>query len=92
MSLFRSEISKHLTQPNPEVSRLSARTYPGMAHFAGTGPDNANCGKCRNFGAGRSKNRPCLKFIKMMNGVTGALIPPSAAACKYYDAKQEPLL
>ena len=92
MSLFRSDISRFLTQPNPEVSSMSAQTYPGMAHFAGTGPDNSHCEKCRFFGPGRSKNKPCNKYTAMMNGILGPLVPPNAAGCEYFDPKQKPLL
>jgi hypothetical protein len=36
----------HLTSINPEFERQVARTRPGMAHFAGTGPFAVTCGDC----------------------------------------------
>jgi len=41
----------------PEVERAIQDSAPGMAHFAGTGPDGKTCGQCKNRGYRReSKN------------------------------------
>jgi hypothetical protein len=70
-------------------------TYPGMAHFAGTGPLGATCAACHYFQSDRSKpHKPqrCATFIELMIGRKGKLptckVPPNAMACKYFCANE----
>lgn len=36
----------HLTEPNPKLAAMAAATHPGMAHWAGTGPEGTRCTSC----------------------------------------------
>ena len=63
-------------------------TYPGMAHWAGSGPF-ATCQLCAHWGGKKEKDKkpkagPCWKF-KRLTGKVGAPVPPEAAACKYFE-------
>lgn len=87
---------RNMTAPNPELEQLERTTRPGMAHWAGTGPDGASCGKCLNFGdvpsdgEGSRMNRDrCKKYLQMTGNIGGRL-PKKTAACKYFEAATEP--
>jgi hypothetical protein len=76
--------------------RVARATYPGMAHFAGSGPPQKTCRECsfwdhghhdyRAAGKQRGLIKParCRKFRALMNAV-GAKIPDDAAACRHFD-------
>lgn len=53
---------------------------PGMAHFAGTGPEGATCGDCnaRTVLDGR-----CSVYRDLMKA-RGAKVPAGSAACRHY--------
>jgi len=80
----------HLTSTNPELERAAAKTYPGMAHWAGSGPAGETCGKCLNYGdigddgGSRIKRNRCLKYYAMMDRV-GGVIPAGTAACRHFE-------
>ncbi len=100
MTLFKDHISDHLT-PAP-ADHAARRTFPGMVHFAGSGPAGSTCRECL-FWAHikddyRSKNgsyrgviKPaiCKKFKQMMQ-TEGNQIPDDAAACKYFEENPTP--
>lgn len=102
MSLFKESIQDHLTAAPIDV--LARASYPGMAHFAGTGPRGSTCRECIFFDHGphdyRSKNgkhrgliepAKCKKY-QQITMQAGAKIPDDAAACKYFDANPTPPL
>jgi len=70
---------KHLTSTNPELEELVRNTPRGMAHWSGTGPADATCGKCRFL----VKDR-CSEFAQMMSK-QGGKIPPETPACRYFE-------
>lgn len=94
MSIQRDPLSLKLTAaPIDKHARVS---HPGMAHFAGTGPDNMTCRQCLSFQhkpySYRSKTgkyrglimpAPCAKY-KAITGAVGAAVPDDAPACKYF--------
>jgi hypothetical protein len=71
-------------------------TEPGMAHFAGTGPDGATCGQCKfrgywrermngsGFPIGGSRSQACAKFHSLTGG-HGPAINKNLRACKYFE-------
>ena len=70
-------------------------TRPGMASFAGTGPDNQTCKQCdfhhrretrtpHNLGQGK-----CLKYALLM-GVEGPQFPNTSRACRHFVEKIYP--
>jgi hypothetical protein len=98
MSLFKDSIQDHLTAG--PVDQQARATYPGMAHFAGTGPHLATCRECLFWEHGthdyRAKNgkwrgliepAACRKF-RTFTGQRGDKIPDDAAACKYFDRNE----
>lgn len=87
-----------LTNPplrQPGLAEKVAATYPGQAHWAGTGPADTYCGKCVHFGGDGWHPGPCRKFEKIMRAgvrkgarIPKHKIPASARSCRYYEAKK----
>lgn len=83
-----------MTIINPELEKAEARTAPGMAHWAGTGPAGATCGKCAfygyayvdKYGDARRKQSACGMFFKMMmQKQHGDSLDPQQIGCKYFE-------
>lgn len=83
-----------LTAPNKEIDRQQRKTFPGMAHFAGTGPDGKCCKDCLHWytlSRGGNKihdtrtDRPCWKYKRMTDDKVDRRIMPGASACKYFE-------
>ena len=72
--------TRFLTSPNPEFDHKVKKTMPGMAHFAGTGPEGTTCGQCL-FRVGRRKVWRCEKFQR-----NGPPIKANLESCKYFEA------
>lgn len=69
---------------------------PGMAYFAGTGPQGKTCGDCmwrgyyRMRGNGNSyKTTGCEKF-RGMTGRHGPVVAADNKSCKYFETKGLP--
>lgn len=87
-------------------SRLQADTYPGMAHWGGTGPANKRCMECRYFKAsgsnqgylstGELASGRCGKYSEMMTNpfgkkkLRGPTFPYFALACRYFEESKNP--
>lgn len=95
----------HLTVTDPAFEVQRQKTWPGMAHFAGTGPLYATCRECvfwDNCGAdpgyyaasgrkrGGIKPRSCRKYQTMMNGEQGPGVPHNSMACKHFARNDTP--
>lgn len=95
----------HLTVLDPAFEAKRNRTYPGMAHFAGTGPAGSSCRLClfwtgcgfedgwyakKGKHGGKLKPRSCAKHRELMQGDIGPAIPYDAAACKYFSESPAP--
>lgn len=83
-------MSKHLTEPNQELARLVRATPHGMAHWAGTGPAGATCGRCTHYGysvwTGHRKPNNCALYYSRM-GVHGRRpLPETTPSCKYFES------
>ena len=85
----------------PELAAQIARTYPGMAHFADTGPFGATCGECTFYGCWKQRRNTageivsttkvegaCAKF-HALTGKLGAAVPPGASACRHFERSRE---
>jgi hypothetical protein len=72
---------------------------PGMAHFAGTGPDGETCNTCKHFAGWKRKYKEraqalgpgrCRQFIKLTRAATGRrrvprlIIPLGTPACRHH--------
>lgn len=80
---------------------------PGMAHFAGTGPDGKTCGDCRLRGVWRDRqkysddrgrwedvrsyNGSCSMF-KKLTGKFGPVVQKAWRACRYFEQKDKGFL
>ena len=81
-----------LTQPDKDLVNKINSTFPGSAHWAGTGPIGTTCRECVSFdfhgyfstGGGLIKPAACLKYKQMMNGKDGPKIPHEQKSCKYF--------
>jgi hypothetical protein len=94
VSLFKEPISGFLT--TAPFDRVARETHPGMAHFAGTGPQQKTCRECSFWDHGENDYRAsgnyrglikparCRKFRALMN-VDGARIPDETAACRHFN-------
>jgi hypothetical protein len=92
----------HLTDPGgrPSSHMLNA-SYPGMAHFALTGPPGMTCRNCEHWtgcgllqsfypaGGGILKPRACEKYMALM-GKPRHAVPHYAAACRHFVLNPHP--
>lgn len=98
MSLFKESLQDHLTAAPIDV--LARASYPGMAHFAGTGPHGSTCRECifwahgpHDYRAKGGKYRgliepaTCKKYQQIVMQ-QGSKVPDDAAACKYFDRNE----
>lgn len=97
MGLIRGKTK--LTMLDSNLERQRDQTWPGMAHFAGTGIARFTCRQCGHWTgcgvesgyhpangkfSGLIKPRPCEKYATMMGVVAGPAVPHDARACKYF--------
>jgi hypothetical protein len=75
---------RNLTNTYPaELEAQARQTFPGMAHFAGTGPFATACRDCVFY---NNKTRRCEKYFQLTRR-KGASFPNSAPSCKYFDRR-----
>jgi hypothetical protein len=80
------------------AGRRAMETYPGQAHFAGSGPAGTTCRECRfwqppsglrtyTYFTGSRLLKPCrcLKRPQIKGGEIGGEVPHNAASCKYFE-------
>lgn len=88
-------VREHLTLGHGALERNIRKSFAGMAHFAGTGPDDKTCRECQFWrsegwsAGGPLKAGACAKFRQMMQK-PGPKVPHSASACKYFDENPMP--
>jgi hypothetical protein len=83
---------RNLTVVDPVLERAEMNTAPGMAHWAGSGPEGSVCGKCRSFGYEfvkpngdhSFKRSACGKFYTMTHRNGGSL-DERQSGCKYFE-------
>ena len=74
------------------------RTHPGMAHWAGTGPEGKTCRECADYCWGGRYLASSGKHAKgelipaKCRKGTGGKFPHFARACKYFDPNPNPPL
>jgi hypothetical protein len=81
-----------LTIIDSTLERAEMQTAPGMAHWAGSGPENAKCGDCIFYGYGYQKTSgdatrktsSCGKFWRM-TGRHGGSLDKKQIGCKYFE-------
>jgi hypothetical protein len=92
--------SDHLTRGyGPALASQIARTKPGQAHWADTGPFATVCKDCAHYGYHRQgykrgggtltttfRPRACGKFHSL-TGKHGPNFPEDTLACKYFERR-----
>lgn len=104
MGLVAGDLASHFTQVDPAFEQKRNKTQPGMAHFAGSGPEGLTCRQCEHWtGCGQEsgyyakngkhggvlKPRSCAKYQRLMQGEVGPGVPHETSACKYFDVNME---
>ncbi len=90
-------MTDHLTNPHPEKFK---RLIPGMASWAGWGPDGMTCRHCEDFisnghysrtshHVGAPKDGKC-RVTKRYYGREGASFSPHSAACNKFVEAEKP--
>lgn len=97
--------NQHLTIVDPKTETARRRTWPGMAHWAATGPAGKTCRECifwtdcggqagyyarRGMSGGGLKPRSCKKHQELMRGEVGNRVPHHVESCKYFEQNPEP--
>ena len=90
------EKAAHLTRGHsPALAMQIAKTRPGMAHWAASGPPGATCADCDHLGYWRKvqdaagnvvstrRCHGCAKFFAL-TGRHGPVVPKHAEACRYF--------
>jgi hypothetical protein len=78
------------------------KTFGGMAHFAGTGPEGKTCRECIHWAYKRDgyhaksgkhanmiKPQRCLRYSQLSQGKAGEAVPAQASACKYFEQSDQ---
>lgn len=85
-------VPDYMVSTNPGLEAQRRATPPGaMAHWSGSGPRGAVCGKCLEFGdigdddGTHIKRNRCHKYHQLM-GKIGEAILPNTPACKYFES------
>lgn len=83
-----------LTEDNREQR---ASTYPGMAHWGGSGPTGTRCKDCWFFDAEKPQTDlrmgvavirgHCRKFQELMNQTRALKFPAWAPSCRYFKSE-----
>ena len=85
---------------DPVLAAQIAKTRPGMAHWAGSGPFGRTCGDCsyltywqqiRNTAdniVGTKRRHGCAKFRELTDR-HGPVVPKHAEACRYFAPRDE---
>lgn len=98
MNIFIDALSDKLT----DLDSGQFDSFPGMAHFAGTGPRGLTCRECRHWHhesfayyartgkwGGLIKPALCAKY-KALTGKQGAAVPNDAASCRHFVINDKP--
>lgn len=92
-------LTPHMTiAQGDEVARMQAMSVPGIAHWAGSGPEGKTCRECTFWSCSKSykrnegqlEPRRCRKFPRLSGGTLGAGVPHDTAACKWFGQAASP--
>jgi len=82
----------------PELIQQIRNTAPGMAHFAGSGPQGRCCRECKSWNYERSirnrsgevvrteRHKGCQQFERL-SGRRGPQINPQLLACRHFQER-----
>lgn len=92
---------EHGTIPyNEKMAQYQRETVPGMAHWAGSGPDGKTCRECANclssgyyakrgMGGGNLKPIGCSKFAALLQ-TKPIKFPHEKRACRFFEQSAAP--
>jgi hypothetical protein len=99
--MARLDLNRTLTKMHSDIVEHQIRsTHVGQAHFGHTGPFGATCKECELWGYYQQirdrdgvllkavHRRGCKKYLEL-TGKHGAIVPASAAACRYFQRREE---
>jgi hypothetical protein len=99
--MARLDLTPSLTSIHSDLLEHQLRTtHKGMAHFANTGPFGATCSECEHWGYYKeirdrdgvllkaTRRHGCEKFYEL-TGQHGDIVPANAAACRYFERKND---
>lgn len=70
------------------ISKLSmASSVPGMAYFAGTGPEETVCGQCQHWVLPEGKRKHICAEFRRMTKDDAMAVPRLTPSCKYFEKK-----
>jgi hypothetical protein len=81
---------------DPALARLIQWSWPGMAHWAASGPSSTTCGQCSYFGywqqihnasgdiISTKYRKDCCGRYHSLTGRHGPAVPASAASCRHF--------
>jgi ribosomal protein L32 len=77
-------VTPYRTCPDSEFDRRVRTTAPGMAHFAGTGPQGTTCDGCAHL---TLRHRVCRQYERI-SGRHGTPLPPAQESCRYFTVRE----
>jgi hypothetical protein len=85
-------ILKELGLFEAPADKLARQSFPGMAHFGGSGPRGQTCKQCKLWDNDPIKSPDetkarCKKYKALTNKL-GNPVPGVAQACKYFDPRK----
>jgi hypothetical protein len=96
----KARASRYLTEGYPpELAAQMRATYPGQAHWAGSGPNGKTCGECCYLGYFKQRRNAsgdtirsehtggCRRYFEL-TGEHGPVVPTTAGACRHFETKQ----
>ena len=77
-----------LKHDNDATTRQIRATVPGMAHWAGTGPEGMCCGDCRYLIPRGNLGYGCEMYLRMMRKWTQNDIPRQTRSCRHFEKRE----
>jgi hypothetical protein len=82
-------LQSFLTEASTVARGDMARTVPGMAHFAGTGPSGATCAHCVHWqNSVHGRKHICRKHEDLMGRSSTKPVPGTTPSCRYFGRGQ----
>jgi hypothetical protein len=83
---------------DPALAAQIAKTWPGQAHWAGSGPPGLVCGQCGHLGyqaaSSRRENKNASlwwlrKISRTHRQAHGPVVPASCEACRHFTPRND---
>ena len=77
-----------LKHDDTATTRQMRATIPGMAHWAGTGPEGTCCGDCHHLIPRGSLGYGCDKYRQLMGRQVENEIPRQTRSCRHFEQRE----